>query len=70
MPRAISSTGTRFSNWSAWSDSRRDQREWGKLADCYVEDLQVCTTWFLGTGREFAAASQEMFEKRGRAAST
>jgi SnoaL-like domain len=43
----------------------RDQREWAKLADCYVEDSQVCTTWFLGTGREFAAASQEMFEKRG-----
>src|SRR5437868_2770968 len=43
----------------------RDQREWAKLADAYIEDSQVCTTWFLGTGKQFATASQEMSEKRG-----
>lgn len=43
----------------------RDQRQWQKLADAYVDDSQVCTTWFLGTGKEFAAASQELAEKRG-----
>lgn len=43
----------------------RDQRDWVRLADCYVADSQVCTTWFLGTGPEFAAASQELTEKRG-----
>ena len=43
----------------------RDQRQWAKLADAYVDDSQVCTTWFLGTGKEFAAASQELAEKRG-----
>jgi len=43
----------------------RDQRAWDRLADAYVEDSQVCTTWFLGTGREFAEASRELVEKRG-----
>ena len=43
----------------------RDQREWQKLADMYVPESQVCTTWFLGAGREFAAASRELYEKRG-----
>jgi hypothetical protein len=43
----------------------RDQRVWDKLADAYIDDSQVCTTWFLGTGKEFATASQEMSEKRG-----
>jgi hypothetical protein len=43
----------------------RDQREWGRLADAYVEDSQVCTTWFLGTGRAFAEASRELVEQRG-----
>jgi hypothetical protein len=43
----------------------RDQRQWQRLADAYTEDSQVCTTWFLGTGKEFATASQELAEKRG-----
>jgi hypothetical protein len=43
----------------------RDQREWDRLADAYVEDSQVCTTWFLGTGRAFAEASRELVEQRG-----
>jgi hypothetical protein len=43
----------------------RDQCEWRKLADCYVAESQVCTTWFLGTGQQFAEASRVMFEDRG-----
>jgi hypothetical protein len=43
----------------------RDRRRWDELADDYVEDSRVKTTWFEGTGREFAAASREMAE-RGR----
>jgi hypothetical protein len=43
----------------------RDQREWQKLADMYIAESQVCTTWFLGTGAEFAAASKVMYEERG-----
>ena len=43
----------------------RDRAEWDKLAACYTEDSRVKTTWFEGTGREFAAASREMAE-RGR----
>jgi hypothetical protein len=43
----------------------RDQCEWEKLADAYIDQSQVCTTWFLGTGREFALASKEMYEVRG-----
>ena len=43
----------------------RDHRQWDRLADAYIDNSQVCTTWFLGTGREFAAASQELVEKRG-----
>lgn len=41
----------------------RDRGEWDKLADCHTEDSRVRTTWFEGTGREFAAASREMAEK-------
>ncbi len=41
----------------------RDRGEWDRLADCYTEDSRVRTTWFEGTGREFAAASREMAEK-------
>lgn len=45
----------------------RDQGEWEKLAACYTDDSWVHTTWFRGgTGREFAAASKEMAERRGR----
>lgn len=41
----------------------RDRGEWDRLAACHTEDSQVRTTWFEGTGREFAAASREMAEK-------
>jgi hypothetical protein len=44
----------------------RDHARWEELADCYAEDSRVKTTWFEGTGREFARASQEMAEQRGR----
>jgi hypothetical protein len=43
----------------------RDRRRWDELADDYVEDSRVKTTWFEGTGREFAAASRDM-ARRGR----
>jgi hypothetical protein len=43
----------------------RDRRRWDELAEDYVEDSRVKTTWFEGSGREFAAASREMAE-RGR----
>ena len=41
----------------------RDRAEWDRLAECHTEDSHVKTTWFEGTGREFAAASREMAEK-------
>jgi hypothetical protein len=44
----------------------RDRGEWDKLAGAYTEDSRVKTTWFDGTGKEFAAASREMAEERGR----
>ena len=44
----------------------RDRRRWDELAEDYVEDSRVKTTWFEGTGREFAEASREMAEQRGR----
>lgn len=43
----------------------RDQRQWRNLADCYVEESRVLTTWFDGTGQGFAAASRELYEIRG-----
>jgi SnoaL-like domain len=43
----------------------RDRRRWDELADDYVEDSRVKTTWFEGTGREFADASRDMAQ-RGR----
>jgi SnoaL-like domain len=43
----------------------RDRRRWDELADDYVERSRVKTTWFEGTGREFAAASLDMAQ-RGR----
>jgi hypothetical protein len=43
----------------------RDRRRWDELAGDYIEDSHVKTTWFDGTGREFAAASREMAQ-RGR----
>jgi SnoaL-like domain len=38
---------------------------WDRLAACYTDDSLVRTTWFHGTGREFADASRDMLE-RGR----
>jgi hypothetical protein len=43
----------------------RDRRRWHEVAEDYIEDSRVKTTWFEGTGREFAAASREMAQ-RGR----
>jgi hypothetical protein len=43
----------------------RDRAEWDRLAACYTEDSRVKTTWFEGSGREFADASREM-ARRGR----
>lgn len=40
----------------------RDQGDWDGLAECYTGDSTVITTWFTGTGREFARASREMAE--------
>jgi SnoaL-like domain len=41
----------------------RDRRRWDELAEDYIEDSRVKTTWFEGTGREFAAASREMAQR-------
>lgn len=38
----------------------RDQGDWDALAACYTEDSTVVTTWFNGSGREFAEASRVM----------
>jgi SnoaL-like domain len=38
----------------------RDQREWEHLAGAYVEDSWVRTTWFEGSGRDFAEGSRAM----------
>lgn len=38
----------------------RDQGDWDGLAACYTEDSFVRTTWFEGTGPEFAEASRVM----------
>lgn len=44
----------------------RDLGRWEELADLYIDDSHVRTTWFDGTGRQFAAASKEMAEQRSR----
>jgi hypothetical protein len=44
----------------------RDRGEWDKLADAYIAESHVRTTWFSGTGKEFADASREMAERRSR----
>lgn len=44
----------------------RDHSRYDELAECYAEDSHVKTTWFDGTGRDFAQASKEMAEQRGR----
>jgi SnoaL-like domain len=38
----------------------RDQGAWESLAACYIDDSVVRTTWFEGSGREFADASRVM----------
>jgi hypothetical protein len=43
----------------------RDRRQWDALAADYTEDSRVKTTWFSGSGREFAQASRDMLQ-RGR----
>ncbi len=43
----------------------RDHAEWDKLAACYTPDSRVRTTWFQGSGPEFAEASREQ-AARGR----
>jgi SnoaL-like protein len=45
----------------------RDRGEWDKLASAFTEDSKVKTTWFDGSGKEFAEASRVMAEERGRA---
>lgn len=44
----------------------RDTAQWDKLAAAYTPDSRVRTTWFDGSGPEFAEASREMAEGRGR----
>jgi len=44
----------------------RDQGEWDRLAEAYVDDSWVRTTWFEGAGREFAEASRVMAERGTR----
>jgi hypothetical protein len=44
----------------------RDVGDWESLAAAFTADSYVRTTWFEGTGPEFAEASREMAEKRGR----
>jgi hypothetical protein len=44
----------------------RDTAQWDRLAASYTEDSRVRTTWFDGSGAEFAEASREMAEQRGR----
>ena len=44
----------------------RDRGDWDRLAAAYVPASRVRTTWFAGTGEEFARASQEMAEHRSR----
>ncbi|MCC6473594.1 MAG: nuclear transport factor 2 family protein [Burkholderiales bacterium] len=43
----------------------RDSAQWDKLAACYTEDSRVRTTWFEGSGQDFAEGSRKMAE-RGR----
>lgn len=38
----------------------RDQGDWDALAACYTADSSVRTTWFDGTGQDFAEASRVM----------
>jgi hypothetical protein len=40
----------------------RDRGDWGALSACYVDESLVRTTWFQGTGAEFAEASRRMAE--------
>lgn len=43
----------------------RDTARWDRLAEAYTEDSHVRTTWFDGSGPEFAEASRDMAQ-RGR----
>lgn len=44
----------------------RDTANWDRLAECYTEDSRIRTTWFEGSGPEFAEASRDMAENRNR----
>jgi hypothetical protein len=44
----------------------RDTGHWAELAECYTENSRIRTTWFEGTGAEFAEASRDMAENRNR----
>lgn len=44
----------------------RDRGKWDQLAALYTDDSRVRTTWFEGTGADFARASKEMAEARSR----
>jgi hypothetical protein len=41
----------------------RDSGDWNLLADLYIEDSNVRTTWFKGSGKLFASRSKEMADK-------
>jgi SnoaL-like domain len=41
----------------------RDRGDWAALTEAYLPDSRVRTTWFEGTGAEFAEASRDMAEK-------
>ena len=38
----------------------RDMLQWQELADSYNDDSSIDISWFKGTGKEFAAASEKM----------
>jgi hypothetical protein len=44
----------------------RDTGHWSELAGCYTQDSRIRTTWFEGSGSEFAEASRDMAENRNR----
>lgn len=45
---------------SAYSHCCRDNGNWEDLANCFLPDAPVTTSWFHGTAREFALQSSKM----------
>jgi hypothetical protein len=43
----------------------RDNGAWDKLADAYIEDSHIRTTWFSGTAREFAEHARVLTKRGG-----